>query len=178
MNGELDPLREPKIKLSVLGGVVVVVLLAVFIPRVFVAFSKESAPLSSFTWDLNGIASIRGIIIGACFVLFALAIAIAIFFDFFMYAKSTRPLEKQLSEVEADTTPDVPDENGRTPLMKAAGKNDFKKVLALIKGGADVNAQDKFGHTALSYAKKLTNEKREISFNHIINVLLKAGARE
>jgi ankyrin repeat protein len=54
-------------------------------------------------------------------------------------------------------------------LIDAAEKGDIKKVKALIKAGADVNAKDKEGGTALMYAK---NE----GHGDIVKILKAAGA--
>ncbi|MDY6985652.1 MAG: ankyrin repeat domain-containing protein [Candidatus Thermoplasmatota archaeon] len=44
------------------------------------------------------------------------------------------------------------DDNGVTPLMLAAAKGDVRRVRDLIAKGADVNARNKWGATALMYA--------------------------
>ncbi len=43
-------------------------------------------------------------------------------------------------------------QNGITSLMVAANKGDVSHLLSLLSGGADVNKEDNFGHTALTYA--------------------------
>jgi len=55
----------------------------------------------------------------------------------------------------------------RTPLMLAATGNDMHFVLTLLKNGANVNAQDRKGYSALAYA---TNN------GNILALLLKSGA--
>eukprot|EP00403_Amphidinium_massartii_P043443 CAMPEP_0178444764 /NCGR_PEP_ID=MMETSP0689_2-20121128/39729_1 /TAXON_ID=160604 /ORGANISM="Amphidinium massartii, Strain CS-259" /LENGTH=190 /DNA_ID=CAMNT_0020069113 /DNA_START=50 /DNA_END=622 /DNA_ORIENTATION=+ len=41
---------------------------------------------------------------------------------------------------------------GTTPLMLASNLGDLEEVLKLIKDGADIDTQDKYGWTALRYA--------------------------
>src|SRR5215470_19217626 len=48
--------------------------------------------------------------------------------------------------------PDVPSPDGTTPLHRAVSVNDVQKAEALIRGGADVNAANRYGVTALSLA--------------------------
>ncbi|CAE7315799.1 HOS4 [Symbiodinium natans] len=43
-------------------------------------------------------------------------------------------------------------DGGTTPLMMAAHKNDANEVQAYVKNGANLNAQDQYGWTALRYA--------------------------
>ena len=59
--------------------------------------------------------------------------------------------------------------DGTTPLMWAAHNNDSKSVASLLKGGADVNAHNRFGASAMSEAAFVGNVA-------IIEALLKAGA--
>ena len=47
---------------------------------------------------------------------------------------------------------DVRDDGGNTPLMRAALDGQTKQVEALLRGGADVNAQNREGRTALMFA--------------------------
>jgi len=67
--------------------------------------------------------------------------------------------------------------SGETPLMKAIKAKSFKKenkidiVQLFILAGANVNAQDNNGNTALSLAQKIGNPE-------IIQLLIEAGARE
>ncbi len=49
-------------------------------------------------------------------------------------------------------TPSSPQEKLNAELLEAATNGQTEKVLALIKTGADVNAKDKFGNTALIIA--------------------------
>jgi hypothetical protein len=61
--------------------------------------------------------------------------------------------------------------DGMTPLLYAAGWNNFELVKMLLEKGAAVNAKDKNGRTALSIAR--TNENNQIS-----DLLLEHGAVE
>ena len=79
---------------------------------------------------------------------------------------------KASQDSSAASAADVPDvnqhhESAPTPLMQAALKGDADAVKALIEAGADVNAEDNDGNTALDVAK--TDEVKE--------VLLKAGGK-
>ena len=49
--------------------------------------------------------------------------------------------------------------SGMTPLMLAAAFNDTDMVKYLIEEGADINRVDKFGMTALDYARKMGQGK-------------------
>ncbi len=49
--------------------------------------------------------------------------------------------------------------SGLTPLMLAASFNDVDMMKFLIKEGADANSRDKYGMSALDYAKKLGQTK-------------------
>ncbi len=53
--------------------------------------------------------------------------------------------------------------SGLTPLMLAASFNDIELMKFLIKEGADVNTKDKFGMSALDYAKKM-GQKKAVEF--------------
>jgi outer membrane protein assembly factor BamB len=54
-------------------------------------------------------------------------------------------------------------------LIEAAFFNDINKVEELVENGANVNANDKFGHTALMHACQIVNKK-------MVKILLQAGA--
>jgi ankyrin repeat protein len=47
---------------------------------------------------------------------------------------------------------DAPDEQGRTPLMRAAARNDLEAVKTLLAQGANVNGSSGDGYTAVMYA--------------------------
>jgi ankyrin repeat protein len=49
--------------------------------------------------------------------------------------------------------------SGMTPLMLAAAFNDVEMVRYLMEEGADVNTVDKYGMTALDYARKMGQGK-------------------
>ena len=49
--------------------------------------------------------------------------------------------------------------SGLTPLMLAASFNDIELIEFLINEGADINTKDKFGMSALDYAKKMGQKK-------------------
>ena len=66
------------------------------------------------------------------------------------------------------------DEEGRTPLMQAAGRGDLEGVRALLAAGADVNAADSLGFTALFRACYNGDEDR--GYPEVVQALLEAGA--
>lgn len=66
------------------------------------------------------------------------------------------------------------DEQGMTPLMAAAGRGDLEAVRALLAAGADVNAADARGFTALFHACYNGDEDR--GYPEVVEALLQAGA--
>ncbi len=69
-------------------------------------------------------------------------------------------------EDSADTSKvntDAPDEDGVTPLMLAAKEGNDWVVRTLLQAGADVNARDKDGWTALMYAVRYQNSSGIVS---------------
>ncbi|XP_064614548.1 ankyrin repeat and SOCS box protein 14-like [Liolophura sinensis] len=63
----------------------------------------------------------------------------------------------------------IKDNNGRTPLMKAACRGHVDMVKFLLDRASDISAEDDLGKTALSYAVLSMNPK-------CVEVLLSAGA--
>jgi uncharacterized protein len=66
------------------------------------------------------------------------------------------------------------DDEGRTPLMLAAGLGQVSVVSALLAAGADVNAVDRLGFTALFHACHNGDEDR--GYPDVVTALLAAGA--
>ena len=64
-------------------------------------------------------------------------------------------------------------ESGVTPLMTAVDARDIQAVKFLLGKGAPVNAQDKFGRTALIFSILGISKKPDIE---IVDLLLKSGA--
>jgi ankyrin repeat protein len=69
----------------------------------------------------------------------------------------------------ASAGPDVPAPDGTTALHRAVSVNDVQKSEALIRTGADVNAVNRYGVTALSLAAGNGNAR-------LLDVLIKSGA--
>ena len=76
---------------------------------------------------------------------------------------------KNLLERRADVG--ARDEQGQTPLMKAAKHGNYPVAKLLIDYGADVNASDQLGGTALKYAK-------EFRQSALVGLLKRHGAKE
>ncbi|MDO4507263.1 MAG: ankyrin repeat domain-containing protein [Spirochaetales bacterium] len=75
--------------------------------------------------------------------------------------------EKKIIKIE---NPNLADKNGVTLLMKAAKSGSDWDVRTLLASGAEVNARDKDGWTALMYAARYQNNL------NIINMLIEKGA--
>lgn len=69
---------------------------------------------------------------------------------------------------------DARNEEGATPLMLAAYVGDLVKVKALLAAGADVNARDARGWSAISRA--VHNAEQDRGFADVVQVLIEAGA--
>jgi uncharacterized protein len=69
---------------------------------------------------------------------------------------------------------DARDGDGATPLMRAAHVGDLPAVRALLAAGADVNAADPQGWTALG--KAVYNADLDRGFADVVQVLIDAGA--
>jgi ankyrin repeat protein len=76
---------------------------------------------------------------------------------------------KYINDYQGDIN--VTDKNGMTPLMWAAQSNQLAVVNALIEYGANVNASDKMGETALTHLCESFYTSPEV-----VKVLLDAGA--
>ena len=67
--------------------------------------------------------------------------------------------------------------NGVTPLMIAAEEGHINGVTSLVKCGANVDLQDKYGNTALHYAAGLSVDERfSDDLPEIVEMLLNLGA--
>ncbi len=51
------------------------------------------------------------------------------------------------------------DNDGKTPLMYAAERGDYKSLQLLLEAGAEINAVDNYGNSALIYAANSGNKK-------------------
>ncbi len=75
--------------------------------------------------------------------------------------------------------PNIEDTTLRWPIHWAAGYNNIVALKALVKAGANINARDNMGDTALKIAKRQNKAKRENqNFTNIIRYLRKKGAEE
>jgi 26S proteasome non-ATPase regulatory subunit 10 len=54
--------------------------------------------------------------------------------------------------LEEGDDPNIPDEEGWTPMISAASSGQVQAVAALIEGGADMSLKTKTGHDAFFYA--------------------------
>ncbi len=69
----------------------------------------------------------------------------------------------------ATTRADAVEPDGTTPLHRAVHRNDLKAAESLIRGGADVNATNRYGVPPLALAATNGNAA-------MLELLLKAGA--
>ena len=67
----------------------------------------------------------------------------------------------------------LPQKDGRTPLMKATERGHPPVARILIAAGAELNARDTYGKTAVTYAKDKRQGNPEIA-----QMLLVAGAND
>ncbi len=96
----------------------------------------------------------------------------------------------RLAELMEHRNPNIAPSQGETPLMLAASGGDLKAVKQFIQAGANINAQDANGRTALYYAASnipngvhelqlmeiLKNEGSDADFLGTIAFLMQAGA--
>lgn len=96
----------------------------------------------------------------------------------------------RLAELMENRDPNISSSGGETPLMLAASGGDLKAVRQFLQAGADVNARDREGRTALYYAAQyipngdreleliefLKTEGSDADYLGVINLLLQAGA--
>ena len=61
--------------------------------------------------------------------------------------------------------------------MRAAQKNQLETVLALIKGGADLEGTDKFGDTALEWSADTTPRGKLTLSMDVMKVLIEKGVK-
>jgi ankyrin repeat protein len=80
-------------------------------------------------------------------LLIAILIGLVVNAGYSAYAQDQQRANRASTDITEPT-----DENGRTPLMRAALKGDRTELLALIENGADVNGKSKSGVTALMLA--------------------------
>ena len=92
----------------------------------------------------------------------------------FMYAAQYDSYEKVFKELKAGALVNVKANDGTTALMLACENTDTPSIVSLIiDAGADVNAKDYDGYSALDYSKN--NER----YGDIIkNLLIAAGAKK
>ncbi|QEN08006.1 hypothetical protein EXM22_08420 [Oceanispirochaeta crateris] len=100
-----------------------------------------------------------------------------LFFTPFLFADRSHEeliievLEEELNDLEAPGDIDIPDDRGRTALMRAVWQERTDLVRRLLSSGADPNLKDMNGQTALYFALQFTHD------NDILSLLLRAGAR-
>ena len=63
-----------------------------------------------------------------------------------------KELQQYLVEFPKSGDVNMKDNDGKTALMYAVGREDYNTVKLLLDNGADVNMQNKYGRTALMYA--------------------------
>ncbi|MCC6427775.1 MAG: ankyrin repeat domain-containing protein [Phycisphaerales bacterium] len=65
-------------------------------------------------------------------------------------AEDSNPVVQALLDASAD--PKIPDNDGVTPLMRAADRGESARIAMLLKAGAPTDAKDQSGRTALDWA--------------------------
>ena len=80
----------------------------------------------------------------------------------------------QVKDLLKDANADLSGEEGRTLLMLAAGTGNLLLVQALLAAGANVNAADEYGWTALACA--VYNAELKRGFPDVVKALIDAGA--
>ncbi len=73
--------------------------------------------------------------------------------------------------LDAGASPDEPDEYGAPPLLRYADSGDASMVSVFLRHGANPNARDNIGRTALMLGARSDKSGR------VLETLLKAGAR-
>lgn len=86
-----------------------------------------------------------------------------------MFAVTYRNAQTAEMLLRAGADPDIRDDDGRTPLMRAAGNSDVAAVEMLLRYHPNINAQDTQGMTALMYAARKAKVEN-------VRQLLDAGA--
>lgn len=103
--------------------------------------------LSQYLWDSDIIPLMRKVCLVA---MAALATLAATTEDAGQFYSAIR--ENNLALVKALPNPNAADEKGITPLMYAAEAGSVESMRILIERGADVNAQNAYGSTALMWS--------------------------
>jgi hypothetical protein len=96
-----------------------------------------------------------------------------IFFNNLHEALKNRNMSSIVHMIETLTSDhvNITDQNGNTPLILLAYTISFASIMTLIRKGANINHQNKYGDTALMIASMIGNS------TPIIQHLLKSGAR-
>jgi uncharacterized protein len=74
-------------------------------------------------------------------------------------AVSSRNFTKVEKLLDAGADPNIPENNGTTPVMEAAGWGSLRLIRLLVRYKANVRARDNFGDSALDYAAKQKHPK-------------------
>jgi uncharacterized protein len=87
-----------------------------------------------------------------------------------VFAASINDLGMARAILKADEKPDVVNDQGQTPLMRAAEHGHLEMVTLLLDNGALINRPDELGKTALIWAAEGGDAT-------VIDALIKAGAK-